>query len=123
MVLKRHNQSSGHGYCRAAYFVVRYRLLYTNGIMSRFLVENETVIDKQTGLMWAKNASLYDFPMSWDEALNTVKEFNHSDLYGYNDWKLPNRKELISLISHETINPSLPIGHPFTIANDLNKWT
>ena len=50
--------------------------LDSNGIMSRFIVENETVTDTQTGLMWVKNASLLDFPMSWDEALNTIKEFN-----------------------------------------------
>ena len=91
--------------------------------MSRFIVENETVTDTQTGLMWVKNASLLDFPMSWDEALNTIKEFNLSDLYGYRDWKLPNRKELFSLISHEKINPSILTGHPFTNIFTGYYWT
>ncbi len=58
--------------------------------MSRFLLDNETVIDSQTGLMWTINASLLDFPMSWGEALNTVKELNTSGLYGYQNWKIPN---------------------------------
>ncbi|MBU1054073.1 MAG: DUF1566 domain-containing protein [Proteobacteria bacterium] len=91
--------------------------------MSRFLAENETVIDTHTGLMWAKNASLFDFPMRWEEALNTIKETNLSGLYGYNDWKLPNRKELFSLISHEMINPSIPAGHPFTNVFPGYYWT
>lgn len=91
--------------------------------MSRFFVNNETVIDTKTGLMWTRNASLFDFPMSWNEALDTIKELNHSDLYGNRDWKLPNRKELFSLISHETINPSIPVGHPFTNIFTGYYWT
>jgi hypothetical protein len=82
--------------------------------MSRFYLENETVIDRQTGLMWTKNASLFNFPLGWGEALHTIKELNKSGLYNYNNWKIPNRKELFSLISHETINPCLPSGHFFS---------
>ena len=91
--------------------------------MSRFFVKNENVIDTKTGLMWTKNASLFDFPMSWNDALATIKELNDSDLYGYRDWKLPNRKELFSLISHETVNPSIPAGHPFTNIFTGYYWT
>jgi len=91
--------------------------------MSRFLLDNETVIDSQTGLMWTKNASLLDFPMSWGEALNTVKELNKSGLYGHQNWKIPNRKELFSLMSHNTINPSLPIDHPFARVFVSYYWT
>ena len=91
--------------------------------MSRFLLEKKTVIDRQTGLMWTKNASLLDFPLSWVEALNNIKDLNKSVFYGYQDWKIPNRKELFSLITHNTINPSLPIGHPFTNVFASYYWT
>ena len=91
--------------------------------MSRFLLENEAVTDRQTGLMWIKNASLLDLPLSWGEALHTIKELNKSDLYGYHNWKIPNRKELFSLMSHDTINPSLPIGNPFTNVFNGYYWT
>lgn len=74
--------------------------------MNRFLADNETVIDRQAGLMWTKNAAMFDFPLSWNEALNAVKELNKPGLYGYKNWKIPNRKELFSLMSHKTINPS-----------------
>jgi hypothetical protein len=97
--------------------------LKTRRRMNRFLLENETVIDRQTGLMWTKNAALLDFPMSWSEALNIVKELNKSTLYGYQNWKIPNRKELLSLMSHNTINPSLPIDHPFTNVFTGYYWT
>lgn len=91
--------------------------------MNRFSVEDETVIDTQTGLMWTKNASLFNFPMSWDEALNSIKELNQSEIYGYHDWKLPNRKELFSLMSHKTFNPSLPYDHPFINIFTGYYWT
>ncbi|MCF8069922.1 MAG: DUF1566 domain-containing protein [Desulfobacterales bacterium] len=91
--------------------------------MKRFQIENEIVIDRQTGLMWTKNASLLDFPLSWGEALYNIKKLNKSALYGYQDWKIPNRKELFSLISHNTINPSLPINNPFSNVFTGYYWT
>jgi hypothetical protein len=91
--------------------------------MNRFLEQDEVVLDTHRGLIWTKNASLSDFPMTWNEALTFIKELNHSELYGYSDWKLPNRKELFSLISHETINPSLPPAHPFINIFTGYYWT
>ncbi len=64
--------------------------------------------------MWSRNASLFDLPMSWIEALDAVKDLNATGLYGHGDWRIPNRRELFSLMSHNRINPSLPEGHPFT---------
>lgn len=91
--------------------------------MTRFQLENETVIDSRSGLMWTRDASLLDFPLSWKEALNAVKNLNTSNLYGHHDWKVPNRKELFTLMSHETINPCLPIGHPFANIFAGYYWT
>jgi len=73
--------------------------------------------------MWARDASLFEFPMTWNEALYSVHELNSSGLDGYHDWKVPNRKELFSLISHMTINPSLPVDHPFLNVFTGYYWT
>lgn len=91
--------------------------------MIRFIDHNEVVQDTQTGLMWSRNASLAYFPLTWTEALNFVKELNHEKFSGYSDWKIPNRKEFFSLISHETINPSLPHPHPFINVFNGYYWT
>ncbi len=91
--------------------------------MNRFLVENETVTDIQTGLTWIKNASLFEFPLSWDEALTSVTTLNRQVFGGHDDWRLPNRRELFSLVSHETINPCLPGGHPFDNVFNGYYWT
>lgn len=91
--------------------------------MNRFLEQGKVALDTQTGLMWTKNASLFEFPMRWEEALTAIKESNHSQLYGCRDWKLPNRRELFSLVSHEAINPSLPPAHPFVDIFSGYYWT
>lgn len=78
-----------------------------------FSVEKQTVIDSRSGLMWTRDAGLESFPMTWAEALAWVRHMNERKLFGYADWRLPNRRELFSLISHRTINPALPEGHPF----------
>ncbi|MFU8768247.1 MAG: DUF1566 domain-containing protein [Desulfotignum sp.] len=91
--------------------------------MGRFCIKEEVVVDEHTGLMWPKDAGLLEFPMTWEEALEQIRAFNESGLYGYHDWKLPNRKELFSLMSHDEINPSLPKGHPFTQVFHGYFWT
>ncbi|MGB5156093.1 DUF1566 domain-containing protein [Desulfobacterium sp. N47] len=91
--------------------------------MNRFIEHNEAVSDTQTRLMWTKNASLSEFPLTWSEALSFTKALNRSKHCGYSDWKLPNRKELFSLMSHETINPSLPSSHPFANVFSGYYWT
>jgi hypothetical protein len=91
--------------------------------MERFIAENKALVDTQTGLMWTQAASLFEFPMYWEEALEAVRELNRSGFCGYHDWKLPNRKELFSLISHTTINPSLPANHPFRDVFSGYYWT
>ena len=79
----------------------------------RFIAYKESVFDSHTGLEWLRNASLTEFPMTWKESLEFAIELNQSSYAGYHDWRLPNRKEILSLLSHNEINPSLPAGHPF----------
>ncbi len=79
----------------------------------RFETQEDTVIDLLTGLIWPRNANLAEFPLSWQEALDFVSRMNRDQLLAYNDWRLPNRRELRSLISHQTKRPALPANHPF----------
>lgn len=94
-----------------------------NQSMNRFIEKDDVVSDRFTGLMWTKNAALYEFPVSWREAFDFIQDLNHSAMYGYRDWKLANRRELFSLISHDTINPSLPAAHPFINIFPGYYWT
>lgn len=91
--------------------------------MTRFSENPETVEDRHTGLMWTRNASVAEFPMTWRESFDFIGEMNLSFLYGYHDWRLPNRKELFSLVSHGFVNPALPEGHPFQKVFEGYYWT
>ncbi|MFA0442276.1 hypothetical protein BCU70_03385 [Vibrio sp. 10N.286.49.C2] len=61
-------------------------------------VDNQdgTITDKSTSLMWAKSDS--GKRMNWVESLEFAQ---NSTLAGYNDWRLPNAKELQSLVDYE----------------------
>jgi hypothetical protein len=89
----------------------------------RFISDEDTVIDNLTGLMWTKNGNLPEFPLMWEEALAYVKQMNGKGKCGYKDWRLPNRKELFSLVSHVNVNPSLLSNHPFVNVFSGYYWT
>lgn len=91
--------------------------------MDRFFSEDDVVIDTQNGLMWPRDAALTEFPLTWNEAFSFVEKLNRDAQSGYNDWRLPNRRELLSLLSHNHINPSLPQPHPFVNIFHGYYWT
>ena len=80
----------------------------------RFSEQNGAVADRLTGLFWKKDAGKDAFPMSWAEAGEMVASLNEGKEAGRADWRLPDRIELFSLVSHARINPALPAGHPFS---------
>lgn len=81
---------------------------------SRFVkVDMNLVHDTTTDLVWPLDANLFSFPMSWQEGLDAVQQMNSENRFGRTDWRLPNRRELRSLISHGARKPALPQGHPF----------
>ncbi len=86
----------------------------------RFKVRGELVEDLLTGLIWPKNANVADYPLPWLEALAFVKRLNAENYLGFSDWRLPNRRELRSLVFLEAKNPVLPPGHPFE--NVFHGW-
>jgi len=57
---------------------------------------NGTITDNATGLMWAKDDD--GEGMTWGEALSYAE--NATDA-GYSDWRLPNAKELQSILDYE----------------------
>jgi hypothetical protein len=63
-------------------------------------VDNDdgTITDEATGLMWATDDSGYG--MYWESALLWVQQMNDHNYLGYNDWRLPNAKELQSIVDY-----------------------
>jgi hypothetical protein len=73
-------------------------------------VDNEdgTVTDKTTGLMWQKLEVLDEngavCKMTWKEALAYCEGL---ELAGHRDWRLPNIKELQSIVDYQAYDPSI----------------
>jgi hypothetical protein len=57
-----------------------------------------TITDIATGLMWSKADS--GVGMDWEDALAWVQQKNAENYLGYNDWRLPNAKELQSIVDY-----------------------
>jgi Protein of unknown function (DUF1566). len=66
----------------------------------RFTDNGGTITDNLTGLMWSKDANPAGATQTWQQALDYIKTLNSSNYLGYNDWRLPNRKELKSMVNY-----------------------
>lgn len=58
----------------------------------------QTVSDRATGLMWTKADS--GTGMNWSNALAWTQSMNASNYLGHSDWRLPNAKELESIVDY-----------------------
>lgn len=63
---------------------------------------NGTVSDKSTGLMWSQDDS--GKGMSWQDALAYAES---ATVAGYDDWRLPNAKELQSIADYSGVFPAM----------------
>jgi hypothetical protein len=77
------------------------------------------VLDNLTGLIWARNANLAG-AVDWPYAITYCEGLVYG---GTNDWRLPNLREMRSLIDYGQTNLALPTGHPFTGVQWNYYWT
>ena len=100
--------------------------------------EDGSVIDNLTGIVWLKNINCFG-QQDWLVALTSASNLADgtcglTDGSTSGDWRLPNVKELLSVVSYQTPNPelvavdiwALPEGHPFVNllrASPTYYWT
>jgi uncharacterized protein DUF1566 len=65
-----------------------------------------TITDNNTGLVWEKQVNCsgglhcVDDRYTWQEALDYVKALNTANFAGHSDWRLPNVRELQSIVNY-----------------------
>lgn len=121
------NGYASHGYAKSINHNVRAvrGTIYQNP--SQFIVNgNGTVIDTTTGLMWQQttadsNNDANPDEMNWQLSLSYCENL---ELGGYNDWRLPDRNELQSLVDYGRYYPAINIvAFPDTMSSIYNSST
>jgi hypothetical protein len=89
---------------------------------------NGTVTDKLTELVWMRDANAFGV-RTWAQAISDANDLHSGSIPGLvdgskvGDWRLPNVRELQSLIDYSQPAPPLPAGHPFTNVQSSNYWS
>jgi len=84
-----------------------------------------TISDHATGLVWSQTDS--GKGMNWQDALAWVQQQNVAKFLGHNDWRLPNAKELQSIVDYsrspDTTHSAAidPLLHCSNITNESGK--
>ncbi len=74
----------------------------TYGVNDFVVNSDATVSDNATGLMWMQDDSGY--AMEWKDALKYAQDSTYA---GYDDWRLPNAKELQSIVDYSGVFPAI----------------
>jgi len=91
-----------------------------------------TVADNLTGLIWLKETKCPGAAgKEWQDALDWVALLNTTAIactdytpMTYLDWRLPNIKELLSLVDYGEQSPALQQGHPFlSVMSASHYWS
>ncbi|MBR6244320.1 DUF1566 domain-containing protein [bacterium] len=77
--------------------------------------EDTVVLDRATNLIWNLNRQSV---LSWKDALAHCENMEYA---GFNDWRLPNRNELISIINYD--NYYIASDMPFNITSQMTLST
>jgi hypothetical protein len=81
------------------------------------VVSDGAVQDRRTRLTWTRDANPFGRRLTWEAALAAVDTLNASSPAEH-PWRLPNIRELESLLTIDTHSPALPDSHPFVGVQD-----
>jgi len=71
----------------------------SEGFMQSHLALNkQTVVDTRTNLMWTRNASIYEIPVTYTNSHTLIEKLNQERYAGYNDWRIPTSEEFETLV-------------------------
>ncbi len=76
-----------------------------------------TVTDNGTGLMWQQATDNGTY--TWEQALAYCETL---DIAGHTDWRMPNAKELVSLVDSSRTNPCIDISY-FPVTFSARYWS
>ncbi len=113
MLLEKQLLTDNNCFFQGEGFMICYRYLFCLIISFVFLANSalalgpyqdngETILDQTTGLEWQKNDSSNYTNLTWANALAYCEDMVLAE---YDDWRLPNKLELRSIVEHSKIDP------------------
>ena len=84
-------------------------------------LSDDLVLDKETRLIWARDANLPKGMQTWQDGVNYCR--NQIQLGNRKGWRLPTIEELLSIIDPSEHNSALPNGHPFVNVQGVFYWS
>ncbi len=99
--------------------IIGFILLSTIDAIGGNFTDNEdgTVTDNNTGLIWQQQG--VDTTHTWGYAVTYCEWLSYS---GYSDWRLPNIKELRSIVDNTKYNPAIDLIF-FPNTNASSYWS
>jgi len=91
---------------------------YQIGITPSYNRSGDIVIDNITKLQWQDNEEVGQVSKTWEDAKSYCSSLS---LGGYNDWRLPTRKELKSIVDYGKYDPA--IDSTFVNVTSYNYWS
>ena len=84
-------------------------------IISSIALSANTFTDSETGLMWQDNIEARTVTKDWQGAIDYCKNLK---LAGYDDWRLPNIDELLSITDDKKSKPAIKNGFKNIVSGD-----
>jgi len=91
---------------------------YQIGITPSYSRRGDIVTDNVTKLQWQDNEDTKTIEKNWEDAKSYCSSLS---LGGYNDWRLPTRKELKSIVDYGKHDPT--IDSTFVNVTSCGYWT
>jgi hypothetical protein len=93
---------------------------YIDHASDRFelVLYDDAVLDKETGLVWARNANIPTGTVSWEGANIYCRNLEIGERKG---WRLPTIEELATLVDPHSTDPALPPGYSSFFYNVYNE--
>ena len=81
-------------------------------------IDEQGIFDRRTGLTWSHPENAVRQPVTWQLALDGIRAMNRKNTDMPTAWRLPNIRELESLVDVGSHSPALPQNHPFASIAD-----
>lgn len=82
--------------------------------------DKEIVTDNNLGLMWQDDADAATKTMLWGDAIGYCE---NKTLGGYSDWRLPNQRELMTIVDRSQTNPAINSSFVFKASGNYFSST